>query len=187
MGNREDLLEGAKRCLKEKGYARTTVRDIASAAGVSMAAIGYHYGSKEALLNEAFGALNREWAEQLGRALATSIPEGADPIVRFQAVWTGVIDSFAESRPLWSATFEVLGQLDQPIREQLAGWLKHARPGLAEVFGGLDQDNKDAVVVGSFYQSLLTGVVAQYLIDPDNAPSGADLAHALRLIAAGVA
>ena len=35
MGNREDLLAGAQRCLYEKGYARTTARDIASASGVS--------------------------------------------------------------------------------------------------------------------------------------------------------
>ncbi|MGH4006514.1 MAG: TetR family transcriptional regulator, partial [Pseudonocardiaceae bacterium] len=44
MGNREDLLAGAKRCLYEKGYGRTTARDIAAAAGgVSLAAIGYHF------------------------------------------------------------------------------------------------------------------------------------------------
>ena len=53
MGNREDLLAGAKRCLYEKGYASTTARDIATASGTSLAAIGYHFGSKEALMNQA--------------------------------------------------------------------------------------------------------------------------------------
>src|SRR6266566_502671 len=33
MGNREDLLAGALACLKTKGWTRTTVRDIAAAAG----------------------------------------------------------------------------------------------------------------------------------------------------------
>ena len=33
MGNREALLEGAKRCLLEKGYSRTTARDIADEIG----------------------------------------------------------------------------------------------------------------------------------------------------------
>ena len=33
MGNREDLLAAAKRCLYEKGYAHTTARDIAAASG----------------------------------------------------------------------------------------------------------------------------------------------------------
>jgi AcrR family transcriptional regulator len=32
MGNREALLEGARECLSERGYARTTARDIAAAA-----------------------------------------------------------------------------------------------------------------------------------------------------------
>jgi hypothetical protein len=39
MGNRDALLSAAKKCLLEKGYNRTTARDIASAAGVSLAAI----------------------------------------------------------------------------------------------------------------------------------------------------
>lgn len=62
MGNREDLLAGARRCLEEKGYLRTTVRDIATASKVSMAAIGYHFGSREVLLNQALFAAMDEWA-----------------------------------------------------------------------------------------------------------------------------
>ena len=53
MGNREDLLRGAKRCIVELGYARTTARDIADAAGTSLAAIGYHFGSKQNLVTTA--------------------------------------------------------------------------------------------------------------------------------------
>src|SRR6516225_8755418 len=62
MGNREALLAGAKRCLIEKGYARTTARDIAAASGVSLAAIGYHFGSKDALMNQAIYEFVGEWA-----------------------------------------------------------------------------------------------------------------------------
>ena len=53
MGHKDDLLDGAKRCLYEKGYARTTARDIVAASGTNLASIGYHYGSKENLLNAA--------------------------------------------------------------------------------------------------------------------------------------
>ena len=53
MGNREDLLAGARRVIIERGVAKVTARDIASAAGVSLAAIGYHFGSKEQLITEA--------------------------------------------------------------------------------------------------------------------------------------
>jgi len=64
MGNREDLLAGALECLKTKGWARTTVRDIAAAAGVNHAAIGYHFGSREALLIEAFTQAIEAWGAE---------------------------------------------------------------------------------------------------------------------------
>ena len=53
MSHREDLLAGAVQCLREKGYAHTTARDIVAASGTNLASIGYHYGSTKALLNAA--------------------------------------------------------------------------------------------------------------------------------------
>ncbi|MBO2461355.1 TetR/AcrR family transcriptional regulator [Actinomadura violacea] len=189
MGNREDLLAGAKRCLYEKGYARTTIRDITAAAGgVSMAAIGYHFGSKEALLNEALAQASGEWGRQLGEALAAApLGPGATAAERFEVAWNHITGSFAEHQRLWTATFDVIGQLPHvpSLREQLAAGLSEARLGLAQVLGGLDPDADPdtAWAVGGFYQALLTGVMAQYLIDPDRAPTGRDLARALQRIA----
>jgi hypothetical protein len=40
--------------------------------------------------------------------------------------------------------------------------------------------------VGSLYLALLAGVMAQWLIDPKHAPSGRDLAEALRTITADI-
>ena len=72
MGNREALLEAAKRCLYTKGYMRTTARDVAATAGVSLAAIGYHYRSLEALLDlaliEATAGLGRRVGAYPGRS-----------------------------------------------------------------------------------------------------------------------
>jgi len=45
-------------------------------------------------------------------------------------------------------------------------------------------DEKKARVLGSFYQALMSGVIVQWLIDPERAPSAADLAEALRLVSA---
>jgi len=53
MGHKEDLLEGAQRCLLAKGFVRTTARDIVAESGTNLASIGYHYGSKDALLVQA--------------------------------------------------------------------------------------------------------------------------------------
>ena len=65
MGHREALLEGARTCLEEKGYARTTARDIVAASGTNLASIGYHFGSKESLLNEAIGQAFEEGADRV--------------------------------------------------------------------------------------------------------------------------
>jgi len=186
MGNREDLLAAAKRCLYERGYARTTARDIATAAGTSLAAIGYHFGSKDALLNEARIQAIAEWYDELGRALAASSEPDATPMERFEAIWTRMIELFAAHRALWSVSFEMLAQIDQTpeVRRAVADAQQQARLGLASLFHNIDAtlDEKSAWVVGSFYLALLPGVMAQWLIDPEHAPSGRDLADALRTI-----
>src|SRR4051794_4389396 len=109
MGNREDLVAGATRCLFEKGYAGTSARDIATASGVSLAAIGYHFGSKESLLTEALQQALKDWGDRI-EALLPAPDSGP---VDFVATWTGVIDSFAENRRLWALQFELISQFDR--------------------------------------------------------------------------
>ncbi len=190
MGNREALLAGAKQCLYEKGYGRTTARDIAAASGVSLAAIGYHFGSKEALLNAALMQATEEWGDELERALATDIDPDATPIERFETVWTRVIESLAAHRPLWAAQFEIFAQIDRApeIREFLADAQQQGRLGLASLLQSIDPavDEGKARAVGGFYHALLSGVLVQWLTDPDSAPSGRDLADALRTILADI-
>ncbi|GAB3911697.1 TetR/AcrR family transcriptional regulator [Kibdelosporangium lantanae] len=186
MGNREDLLDAAKRCLYEKGYAKTSIRDIATAAGVSMAAVGYHFGSKDALLNEAFRLANVEWAEEITRAF--DVPEDAPG--RFEQLWARVIDSFTAHRALWAVSFEVIGQVDHvpELHQWLIGGLAEAREGLAYPFEDRDAtpDDHTRKAMGSLYQALLTGVMAQHLIDPTTALTAHDMAIALKAIAATI-
>lgn len=190
MGNREDLLAGAKRCLFEKGYSRTTARDIAAASGVSLAAIGYHFKSTEALLNAALIDALDEWAQQFQRTLAAEITPNATLLERFELYWTRVIESFSTDRPLWIATFEIVVQLNHlpQLQQVLAEGLQDGRMAWAKLLLDIDPaaDAKKAHAVGSFYQALLSGVLAQHLIDPEHAPSARDLAFALRTIAASV-
>jgi AcrR family transcriptional regulator len=187
MGNREDLLSAAKRCLYEKGYARTTARDIVAEAGTSLASIGYHFGSKDALLNAAVLAASEEWGDELQRVLATDTDPHAGPIDRFETVWTRVIELFEAHRGLWSATFEMVAQIDSApeVRKAFAEGLYHAKLGLAELVNGIDPalDEQAALKAGAFNQALLTGVMTQWLIDPAGAPSGRDLADVLRMFA----
>jgi AcrR family transcriptional regulator len=190
MGHREDLLAGAKRCLYERGYAHTTARDIVAASGANLASIGYHFGSMEALLNAAMIQAIQEWGAELERALSGDIDPAAAPLERFAAIWTRVIESFTTHRQLWVATFEALAQAQRSpeVRAFLGDALQQGREGLVALFQNPDAatDEKLAGTVGSLYQALLTGVWVQWLIDPERAPSGPDLAEALRLILGSV-
>jgi AcrR family transcriptional regulator len=51
---RERILDVAERLFMENGYEATSMRVITSAAEVNLAAVNYHFGSKEALLREVF-------------------------------------------------------------------------------------------------------------------------------------
>ncbi|WP_433350966.1 TetR/AcrR family transcriptional regulator [Microtetraspora malaysiensis] len=189
MGNREDLLAGARRCLEEKGWARTTVRDITAASGgVSMAAIGYHFGSREALLNAALIDAIDEWGTQTGRTLAAFGAEGATPAERYEAMWDGIIESFSTHRTLWLASVEALVQAEhsEDLRRYLAGGQAQGRRGLAAILGGVEEDAVDddaARTLGAVQMALLSGLMTQWLTDPDRAPNGADIVAGLRGLA----
>ena len=183
MGNREKLLAGAKQCLFEKGYARTTARDIAAAAGVSLAAIGYHFKTTEALLNAALFEALAEWGEELRRLLE---PDGGTPAQRFERTWTRVIESLGRQQGLWSAQFELVTLLEhQPeLRRFAAEAQPTARPALLELFDGTERDEDTGRKLGTLYQALLAGVAVQWLVNPDHAPSPHDLADAIRILGA---
>ncbi len=190
MGNREDLLAGAKRCLYEKGYGRSTARDIASASGVSLAAIGYHFGSKESLLNLALIEAIGEWGGALAGAVAAAHAASEDPEERFATVWDEVLKSFAEHRGLWAAQFEAIAQVGHApeLKEQLAAAQKGGRLGLAALFQGLPEvpETEDELARGIFYQALLAGLAAQWMAAPETAPSGRDFLRGLRLVSGSV-
>ncbi|MET8125225.1 TetR/AcrR family transcriptional regulator [Streptomyces sp. NPDC056653] len=192
MGHREDLLEGAKRCLLEKGYARTTARDIVAASGTNLASIGYHYGSKEALLNLAFLKVTEEWGE-----LLTKQPDEAGngdgspqaPLDQFRDVWERVIGSYERTRAVWQLQMEVVSRVDSDpeLQKALAAPQREGRDGLAENMLGIDPetDPERARVAGLFCQALLAGVMVQWMIDRDSAPSAQDLTDGLKAVLEG--
>ena len=48
---KEKILDTAERLIGERGYAATSLRHIIAQAGVNLAAVHYHFGSKEGLLD----------------------------------------------------------------------------------------------------------------------------------------
>jgi AcrR family transcriptional regulator len=188
MGNREDLLAGALECLKTKGWTRTTVRDIAAAAGVNHAAIGYHFGSREALLIEAFTQAMDAWGAQTEAAVRAAIAAGAGPREQYEEFWRQVIESYAANRWLWLATIEAAVQAEHSpkVRELMAASLRQGRSGLAAGLLGVAGNTVDGPAeraLGSVQLALMSGFLVQWLIDPDNAPGERDIAEGVLRLA----
>ena len=187
MGHREDLLAGAVLCLREKGYARTTARDIVAASGTNLASIGYHYGSTQALLNAAVFKTMEDFGAEIGQVMGADADLAGPVPERFERFWAHVIDSVRANPGVWAATFDVFGvaQRDPQVRAAVAQALDDGRALWASALYGLDGHGDDQPVaraVGSLHQALLSGVLVQWLIDPDRAPSAADLTAALRAV-----
>ena len=71
---RASILDAAERLYAERGFSDVTLRDIVAAAGVNLAAVNYHFGSKDELIAELFVtrsiATNRERLNELRAAEA---------------------------------------------------------------------------------------------------------------------
>jgi AcrR family transcriptional regulator len=185
VGHKEDLLAGAKRALYEKGYARTTARDIVALSGTNLGSIGYHYGSTEALMTTAMLSAMDDWGEAVFTALAGPGVDGEDPMVGF---WRRIVDSIADYRPLWLASVEVMIQAEhnEKLREQLAGGIEQGRRGMAALVTGVPEDQLDDATVrtvGSMQMALMSGVLTQWLADPATAPRPTEIVAGIRALA----
>ncbi len=85
------LLDAARRLFAQRGFEGASVRDITAEAGVNLAGVTYHYGSKEdlyhAVLEDMVGPLNDRFA-----ALAAA--PGA-PLDKVETLVRGLFDHYA--------------------------------------------------------------------------------------------
>ena len=84
---RTSILGAAERLYAERGFGDVTLRDIVAEAGVNLAAVNYHFGSKDELIAELFVtrslATNRERLNELRAAEAAGGGRAAvDAILR---------------------------------------------------------------------------------------------------------
>jgi len=186
MGNREDLLSGARRVILERGVAKATARDIASAAGVSLAAIGYHFGSKEELIT---AALMESLGDGLGDGMEAIVHETAQlPLLDgFAELWNRMPEVFAANREPLSASLEnsVRVLRDPEAGRHLAEAAGEGYRGIAELLRAARPELSDAQVeaVAKLDFVLAQGLGILWLLAPDSIPSGDELARAVAAIA----
>jgi AcrR family transcriptional regulator len=167
-GHREALLEGAIHCIQAKGYARTTARDIVAASGTNLASIGYHYGSKEALLRQAIRELFRRWYMPL---IARAAEAGAE------ASLDTVLAGLDEHRSLLVSHFEALAEVprNDELRAFIADAYSQFRDALAEQLGGGAEAEESAGLL----IAALDGAIVQWFLGLDWRPRAPALLRAV--------
>ncbi len=121
---RQRLLAATRQCLGRRGLAATTSRDIAGTADANLAAITYHFGSKEELVAAALLDALREW---LAPTLAVLTSPG-DPAERTVAAIQTLTATYEDHRADAPVFLEALVQ--SPRIESL-------QRGLLELWGEL--------------------------------------------------
>lgn len=135
---KDKLLNAILELVREKGYQNVTVRDICRRAGVSSGSFYHHYGSKEALVLEAYLHIDRQLTQEMLTACNQLPPLEAlrrlmELHIRFVAERIGVemldyyrvlldgmdISSYSPQRPYYRAMVQ---QMERCIRERVVIW-----------------------------------------------------------------
>ena len=179
--NRERILEAAIECVQTRGIADTTARDIAGAAGASLASIPYHFGSKDALVDLALLRAMERYTDHL-RDLALASP--GDPSETLARTFEVLLESFGESKALMASLMEsyVRALHSDGLRQHVA---EHRRR-LVERLQLLIEENApdrapnaDTRAIAVLLLSLIDGLIMHWLMDPEDLPPGPVLVESL--------
>jgi AcrR family transcriptional regulator len=131
--HRTRLLQAARTLLREREYGNISARDLVAASGTNLGSIGYHFGSKEQLLNAAIREGCSQWTKQL-RQLAF-VDAGATPTERLRASWMALTDTFEEHRQLLVAFVELHIQAERSteLRDYLSEIYNEGRAAVARM------------------------------------------------------
>jgi AcrR family transcriptional regulator len=173
------LLEAAKRLVGERGYAGTSVRELASAAGTNIAAVNYHFGSREKLLNQAVLEFFLEWGDRIEQV---DVDPDAEPLAQFAARSRPMIDSLAEARPAFVVFLEALLQsrrspeLHRELVEHYAEQRRRVVASIAASESGSQLPSRVQEITAAYAIAVADGLQVQALLDPAAVPTGDELA-----------
>jgi AcrR family transcriptional regulator len=181
VGNREKLLRAAVECLREKGYANTTARDLVAASGTNLASIGYHFGGKEALMNEAVAETTRAWMRSIE---AEVWKDGTEhPAEHLRRMFAATLDRFEQLEPYLRSFVEAFPPAlrSDDLRGSMARAYEEVRTGgeamLERIFEGADPPvaPEHRRALSSVLLALCDGLILQWLLDRDAAPDDAGI------------
>lgn len=119
---RERLLDTAERLFAEHGFAATSLRTLTDAASANVAAVNYHFGSKEglfrAVVERAMASVNDERLRLLEELRASGHEPTVEELVRaFVTTGASIVDRSGERGPAIARFLgRVMSDADPAIR-----------------------------------------------------------------------
>jgi AcrR family transcriptional regulator len=180
------LREAAWTLVRDEGFSAATSRRITEAAGANLAAITYHYGSKDALIGAALVEQLQGWTAPLTEAMAAGDP---DPDAKVAVAITTMLDRFAvNGRDVVAIFRAVLTDDTLPgVRDAVARWLQEFRAFVAAVVteqqaAGLVPDTVDPEPLAAAFTAFGLGVIAQSAVDPSPPSANLVISEFLKLL-----
>lgn len=165
----QTILNAARRCLSEKGYAGTTIAEIAAEAGVSRGLLHYYFKSKEELLAQVLRAgiavslelveamfAESESVDDLAKGLPSALRAFLESDATFVNLSVECLSVAHESRLVARELEDLYVQVREAIREGL-----DRAAGRGIIGPAVPLDALAAVLV-----AITDGLVIQFLIDP---------------------
>ena len=184
MSHHDALLKAARQLILDKGFAATTARDLVAASDTNLGSIGYHFGSRERLLNQAIEELFDEWVELLGGAAFSQ--DDAPPLERLSASWTTMLATLGDHQALIRAFIEALAHAERSpeFRTHLRDHYRRSQRNVAQmVEAALGPEavanGADPMVIALYLMAVFDGLALQFRMAPEDTPSGEQLVGAL--------
>jgi AcrR family transcriptional regulator len=180
--HRDALLRAAGTLMRQSGRGEITARDLVAASNTNLGSISYHFGSKDALLDEAAKLVFEEWAQTVASTI--SADPDAPPGRRFARALEMILDDFDAMRPYFLGFIQIVAGSERSpeIREQLVAHYRKQRDTVTTMIteslsAGIDTD--DARHIASLLMAVSDGLMLQSLIDRDSAPTSRQLTVSL--------
>jgi AcrR family transcriptional regulator len=112
QATRSHILSTALRVFRERGLDAATMRELATAADVSLGSAYYYFPSKESIIQAYYDDVQTEHARRVTSALAATPLNFKD---RLRAVFHSKLDILQGDRKLLSALFRYTGEPHHPL------------------------------------------------------------------------
>jgi AcrR family transcriptional regulator len=161
---REDILRALRDCVSKKGYGKTTLADVARAAGMSPSHLLYYYRGKNAILDHYFQTVYEKFLDRIDSFRSETVDRQIDLLSQLSFAGRGI------TRSDMGFMLECFGMAvnDNVLRREKAEMDQRAKAYLTELFEKTPRGSvADAKESAEIAYALLVGLRTAVYFDDD--------------------